>query len=34
MDAFGSAIVVLIVVLLWVAAALWGRDTRDGRDWR
>src|SRR5919204_6726556 len=34
MDAIGTGIVVLMVLLLWVAAAMWGRDTRDGRDWR
>lgn len=29
----GAAIVVLVVVLLWVAAVVFGRDSRDGNDW-
>jgi len=34
MDAIGLAVTVLAVVLLWVAAAVFGRDSRDGGDWR
>jgi hypothetical protein len=29
----GSALVVALIVFLWVAAAVAGRDSRDGRDW-
>lgn len=29
----GSVLVVGLIVLLWVAAALVGTDSRDGRDW-
>ena len=34
MDAIGIAVTVLAVVLLWVAAVVFGRDSRDGCDWR
>lgn len=34
MDAFATFLVLAIVVGLWVAAAIWGNDSRDGRDWR
>jgi hypothetical protein len=33
MDALGAALVVAAVVLAWLAAVLFGRDSRDGRDW-
>ncbi len=29
----GSVLVVALIVLLWVAAAAVGTDSRDGRDW-
>jgi hypothetical protein len=29
----GAVIVLLVVVLLWVAAVVFGRDSRDGGDW-
>ena len=29
----GVALVLLVVVLLWVAAVVFGRDSRDGNDW-
>ena len=31
MDAIGIAVTVLAVGLLWVAAVVFGRDSRDGR---
>ena len=34
MDVFAAVLTVLAVLLLWVAAVVFGRDTRDGRDWR
>jgi len=34
MDSIGIAVTVLEVSLLWVAAVVFGRDSRDGRDWR
>jgi hypothetical protein len=34
MDSIGIAVTVLAVSLLWVAAVVFGRDSRDGRDWR
>jgi len=34
MDSLGIAVTVLAVSLLWVAAVVFGRDSRDGRDWR
>jgi hypothetical protein len=34
MDAIAAVVTVLAVVLLWVAAVVFGRDSRDGRDWR
>ncbi len=33
MEVLGSIVLGLAVVGLWVAAALFGRDTRDGGDW-
>jgi hypothetical protein len=33
-DALGTIVVLALVVGLWVAAAIWGNDSRDGRDWR
>jgi hypothetical protein len=29
----GSLLVVALVVVLWIAAAVVGTDSRDGRDW-
>jgi hypothetical protein len=29
----GSVLVIAVIVLLWVAAAAVGTDSRDGRDW-
>lgn len=29
----GSVLVAILIVLLWVAAATVGTDSRDGRDW-
>lgn len=29
----GSVLVVALIVLLWIAAAAAGNDSRDGRDW-
>jgi ABC-type branched-subunit amino acid transport system permease subunit len=29
----GSVLVVALIVLLWIAAAAVGTDSRDGRDW-
>lgn len=34
MEAIGLVITVVLVTLLWVAAVVFGRDTRDGADWR
>jgi hypothetical protein len=34
MDAIGIVVTVLLVALLWVAAVVFGRDSRDGDDWR
>ena len=34
MGSIGIALTVLVVVLLWVAAVAFGRDSRDGSDWR
>jgi hypothetical protein len=34
MDAIGIAVTVVAVGLLWVAAIAFGRDSRDGGDWR
>ena len=34
MDAIGIVVTVVAVGLLWVAAVVFGRDSRDGRDWR
>ena len=34
MDAIGIVVTLLAVSLLWVAAVVFGRDSRDGRDWR
>lgn len=33
MEALGIAVVLLMIGLLWVAAVLFGRDSRDGSDW-
>jgi hypothetical protein len=32
-DAIGAVLTVLVVVLLWVAAGLFGRDSRTSDDW-
>lgn len=32
MEIVGTVLVVAVVVLLWAAAAWFGRDSRDGRD--
>ena len=32
MDSIGIALTVLVVVLLWVAAVAFGRDSREGSD--
>ena len=34
MEAIGIALTVLVVVLLWVAALAFGRDSREGSDLR
>ncbi len=34
MDSIGIALTVLVVVLLWVAAVAFGRDSREGSDGR
>ena len=34
MDAIGIVVTLLAVSLLWVAAVVFGRDSRDGRDWQ
>ncbi len=33
MDALSSILVAAVVVALWLVAVVFGRDTRDGRDW-
>lgn len=33
MEIIGSAAVVLVIAGLWIAAVLFGADTRDGGDW-
>jgi hypothetical protein len=33
MELLGSAAVVVLIAGLWIAAVLFGRDTRDGGDW-
>lgn len=33
MDSIGSVLSVAVVVALWIAAVVFGRDSRDGRDW-
>ncbi len=33
MDAIGAVLTVLVLVLLWVAAGLFGRDSRRPDDW-
>jgi hypothetical protein len=33
MDAVGIVVTVLLVALLWVAAVVFGRDSREGGDW-
>jgi hypothetical protein len=33
MDAVLDVLTVLVIVLLWVAAAAFGRDSRKGSDW-
>ena len=33
MDALGIVVTVLLVALLWVAAVVFGRDSREGGDW-
>jgi hypothetical protein len=33
MESIGSVVTVVFLVALWVAAVLFGRDSRDGRDW-
>lgn len=33
MQALGIAVVLLVIGLLWVAAVLFGCDSRDGNDW-
>ena len=33
MDAIGIVVTVLLVALLWVAAVVFGRDSREGGDW-
>jgi hypothetical protein len=34
MATFADLLVIGFIALMWVAAALAGRDSRDGRDWR
>ena len=34
MDVLGVILTPAAVALLWVAAVVLGRDSRDGRDWR
>jgi hypothetical protein len=34
MAMFADLLVIGFIALIWVAAALAGRDSRDGRDWR
>lgn len=33
MESIGSVITVAVLVALWIAAVLFGHDSRDGRDW-
>jgi hypothetical protein len=33
MDALGIVVTVLLVALLWVAAVVFGHDSREGGDW-
>ena len=33
LDSLGAILVAAAVVGLWVVAIVFGRDTRDGRDW-
>ena len=33
MEVLGFALTVLVIGLLWLAAVLFGRDSRDGNDW-
>jgi hypothetical protein len=33
MDVLWIALTVLVIGLLWVAAVVFGRDSRDGNDW-
>jgi hypothetical protein len=33
MDEIGIVVTVLLVALLWVAAVVFGRDSREGGDW-
>jgi hypothetical protein len=33
MEALGIAVTLLVIGLLWLAAVLFGRDSRDGNDW-
>jgi hypothetical protein len=33
MDAIGIVVTVVLVALLWVAAVVFGRDSREGGDW-
>jgi hypothetical protein len=33
MEVLGIVLTVLVVGLLWVAAVVFGRDSRDGNDW-
>jgi hypothetical protein len=32
-DLLTTLLVLALVVGLWVAAAIWGNDSRDGHDW-
>jgi hypothetical protein len=34
MELIGTALTVLVVVLLWAAAVVFGRDSREPGDWR
>ena len=33
MEVLGIVLTVLVIGLLWVAAVVFGRDSRDGNDW-
>jgi hypothetical protein len=33
MDVLGIVLTLLVLGLLWVAAVVFGRDSRDGNDW-